>query len=431
LKAALSPNNVLLSTVSTSLLATRTAIYTLPVQQTKDSPDQSSELSNDSSLSSALVAAINSRKTTSDVTHILSRTSTSVGQVADTLYATLSTFPERTSSIGMSGLWTWEVIGIAVEIYGAKFRQARKDDKERLPARLQTARDLCSMAACISAFEDCKDDDKYDLEAVWQLVDMSRWAIKFTEKLMKQCILLNAASASESLNESKMGKQSDAEDLFGSAPTSPAFEVGSPILGTPELLHMGHTYALTNLHTMLTHVKNLRLFLGQSSTRAENEQIARDVLVDLVDCSGFDIEALCLFLAECIQDAKDTPVNDLLRSLALCQPTPAMSVSLRKIVDKLTNASIINKPRLVVKSSDLVDGISRMSFVERPSKEKHRDIVSKVLLASRGITSVCMRCGGQSEVGGDVSVAGHISLRWRAWEKMWTTRCICGGLWAR
>jgi len=55
-------------------------------------------------------------------------------------------------------------------------------------------------------------------EAVWQLIGISQWAIGFTEKLMKQCILLNAASVSESLNESKMDIQSDGEDLFGSAP---------------------------------------------------------------------------------------------------------------------------------------------------------------------------------------------------------------------
>jgi len=106
-----------------------------------------------------------------------------------------------------------------------------------------------------------------------------------------------------------------------------------------------------------------------------------------------------------------------------------MSVSLRKVIGKLTNTSIINKPRLFVKSSDLVDGISRMSLAEHPGKGKDRDIVSKALLAHRGITSVCVRCGGQSEGGSDISVAGHISLRWRTWEKLWTVRCICGGLW--
>jgi len=59
----------------------------------------------------------------------------------------------------------------------------------------------------------------YFAEAAWQLVGVSQWALGFTEKLMKQCILLNAASMSESLNESKMDVQSDGEDLFGSTPS--------------------------------------------------------------------------------------------------------------------------------------------------------------------------------------------------------------------
>lgn len=122
-------------------------------------------------------------------------------------------------------------------------------------------------------------------------------------------------------------------------------------------------------------------------------------------------------------------MDDALRSLALCQPTTALRGTLRRAIEKLTDGTIINKPRLFVKSSDLVDGTSRMSFVERPTKGK-KDIVSKALLAQCGVTPLCMRCGGQSEVGGDIVVAGNISLRWRAWEKVWTLRCICGGLWA-
>lgn len=88
---------------------------------------------------------------------------------------------------------------------------------------------------------------------------------------------------------------------------SPAFEIGSPILETPALLHVAHPYALTNLHTMLMHVKSLHLFLGHLSARGENAQIARDVLVDLVNCSGIDIDALCAFVAESVQDAKAIP----------------------------------------------------------------------------------------------------------------------------
>lgn len=88
---------------------------------------------------------------------------------------------------------------------------------------------------------------------------------------------------------------------------SPAFDVGLPVLETPILLYIGHPYALEKLRVLLTHVKKLRLFIGQLSARGENAQIARDVLVDLVDYAGFDIDALCLFLAERAQDASTTP----------------------------------------------------------------------------------------------------------------------------
>lgn len=122
-------------------------------------------------------------------------------------------------------------------------------------------------------------------------------------------------------------------------------------------------------------------------------------------------------------------VDDARKSLACCQPTPAMTGSLRQIIQKLTSSSVIDKPRLFIKPSDLVDGFSGLSLVDRPSKEKAKDVVSKGLLVQHGVTSVCLRCHGETKVRGEVGV-GHISLRWRTWEKIWAARCICGGLWA-
>jgi hypothetical protein len=43
------------------------------------------------------------------------------------------------------------------------------------------------------------------------------------------------------------------------------------------------------LHSLLNHVKHFRGYLGSLSATAENVQIAKDVLVDLVDCSGIDL----------------------------------------------------------------------------------------------------------------------------------------------
>ena len=65
---------------------------------------------------------------------------------------------------------------------------------------------MCSVVACLAAFEDCKEPEGYDLgrtiffpaieaivltfyaEAIWQLVSLSGWAVSFLEKLVKECL---------------------------------------------------------------------------------------------------------------------------------------------------------------------------------------------------------------------------------------------------
>lgn len=76
----------------------------------------------------------------------------------------------------------------------------------------------------------------------------------------------------------------------------------------------------------------------------------------------------------------------------------------------------------------MVDGVSQMTLADR-LEPKDVDVVTKGMLSNRGTGFVCVRCGGKSEIGGDKKVAGHFSLRWLAWEKVWATRCICGGAW--
>lgn len=119
-----------------------------------------------------------------------------------------------------------------------------------------------------------------------------------------------------------MDSQSDGEDLFGSAPgkypnlsaykfltylgskATPAFESNTSVIESPILLHLGHPYALANLQNLFSHVKHFRDFLGAKEARGENAQIARDVLVDLVDCSGLEIDTLATVVAECSQYAQ-------------------------------------------------------------------------------------------------------------------------------
>lgn len=77
---------------------------------------------------------------------------------------------------------------------------------------------MCSLASCNTAFEDCKDDDGFDLgwhsclmdtveeadcipDAVWQLVGLSAWAVGFVEKLVKECILSSDLTGSSEADD--------------------------------------------------------------------------------------------------------------------------------------------------------------------------------------------------------------------------------------
>ena len=78
---------------------------------------------------------------------------------------------------------------------------------------------------------------------------------------------------------------------------------------------------------------------------------------------------------------------------------------------------------------DLVDGLARLSTSEQDDTEQKMDVVTKGVLLRHSPGLLCLRCGYRSEIGGEVSIAGHVSLKWRTWEKMWASRCVCGGTW--
>lgn len=84
---------------------------------------------------------------------------------------------------------------------------------------------------------------------------------------------------------------------------SPAFPSPPQPLDSPILLNLVHPYALLNLTGALDYVKSFRTFLGSQTPRGENAQIARDVFVDLVDCSGIDLSVLVPLLRESVPDA--------------------------------------------------------------------------------------------------------------------------------
>jgi hypothetical protein len=63
-------------------------------------------------------------------------------------------------------------------------------------------------------------------------------------------------------------------------------------LTSPTLLHLVQPFALQKFSTMVTHIKQYRAYLGSLSAKGQNAQIARDILIDVVDNSGIDFGAL-------------------------------------------------------------------------------------------------------------------------------------------
>ena len=44
-------------------------------------------------------------------------------------------------------------------------------------------------------------------DAVWELIKLSRWVLKFVEKLMKQCVLSSMPVSPAKTNEMKLGNE--------------------------------------------------------------------------------------------------------------------------------------------------------------------------------------------------------------------------------
>lgn len=121
--------------------------------------------------------------------------------------------------------------------------------------------------------------------------------------------------------------------------------------------------------------------------------------------------------------------------MASCRPTPAMRERLVSFGRRLEAAGAVDKPRLFIKASDLVDGISKVSLgpamiVPLAVAEKDKDVITRSALIPGKDLRICFRCEGRSVKGPQPPVvAGQLSLRWFAWQKLWYARCICGGTW--
>jgi hypothetical protein len=62
---------------------------------------------------------------------------------------------------------------------------------------------------------------------------------------------------------------------------------------------------LSNLQRALGHVASFRALLGSLTASVEVAQMAKDVLVSLVDSSGLDLSGVEAILAETMRDCKE------------------------------------------------------------------------------------------------------------------------------
>ncbi|KIK08291.1 hypothetical protein K443DRAFT_672780 [Laccaria amethystina LaAM-08-1] len=405
LSATISPNCKLLCTLSSSLWHSQIAIHALPKCRstsglTSDNPQFSLGLD--------LASAILGRRTVDDIVHMVSLQVLPIDEVVDVLNHALEVLDESNVSPRST---TWDILGAATGIYRSRAITVQNDaERNILNARWQAAHDMCSIAACNIAFEDCREGEAYDLDAVWQLIGLCRWVVEFFEKLMKECVLYSNLTHEDGGGASNSHPQTTNQ-------TYP-----------PILLNLAHPQATWNLFTILQHLKRFRTYLGSLSAGGENSRIARDALVDLVDCSGVDFEALYPVLEEIVQKSKTHDNRVCRKALASLQPPMTMCPQLAEAVQMLTQSSILNKSTLFINPFDLVDGITRLS-VHNQRKGKDKDVVTKSTLSIHTSSVACLRCSGKSNLGSKSLSQEKSSFSWRTWENMWVSRCICGGLW--
>ncbi|KAF8910993.1 hypothetical protein CPB84DRAFT_1701767 [Gymnopilus junonius] len=399
--ACLSPNRRLFFTLSSSLCQNQAAVYALPLPE---NPEVSG-----TRLPLALATAILGRLSTADLIHTLCSPHMAITDAAGVLCQTLDILHKFNDDSPND--YSWEILGLATEVYRAKALHAKNEEEaDNLRNRWKTAQDICILAAYNLAFENCRESDNYDLEAVWQIIEMCLWVISFTETLMKVCVLSNSAAVA------------DKEDA----------QLDSDALAPPILLTLCHPFSFHSLFVALKHVKDFRSFLGSLPAGSENSQVAQSLLVDAVDCSGIDLGSLISLLEEhYLASIQKTDPEECRKALAACHPTGMMQPHLCRLLQRISETQgILDKSILFIKATDLVDGVARLSIGNHPGTDE-RDIISNGALAKQRHRDVCLRCGGKTTINRDVAIPrGHLHSKWHLFELMWQLRCICGGAWS-
>ncbi|KAI0082625.1 hypothetical protein K474DRAFT_1654738 [Panus rudis PR-1116 ss-1] len=407
----LSPNQALLCIVPSSPNA-RLSFHLLPKPQVAQSSNAAAAPAITREYYKSLSAAIYSRNSPSDLVHTLIRLPGPPNVVSNVLYNVISIL--ESNSFGLSEMWLEEILGLATEIYRGRAEQATDEaEKALLTQQWRTAYDICSMSSLNSAFADCLEDGSYDLDAIWQLVGLSGWFIEFLERLMKECVSIGDTMS-----------QGEGTIKVDTAAETPGLE---PSLQTPLLLHLAHPYAIRNVQVALSHVKRFRDEIKGHTARGENAQIAKEFLMDLLNSSGVNLDELSPILEECKANARKASPDNLRRSLANLTPAPALSSHISAIINKILSSKIINRPKLFIKSSDLVDGVVQLSISEPPNQQDRDSVTKSRLLRLGNPLLTCVRCGGRSEVG--LSPVRIAAERWSAWENAYMYRCVCAGGW--
>ncbi|KAG6898359.1 hypothetical protein C0992_009034 [Termitomyces sp. T32_za158] len=237
------------------------------------------------SLASSLADSVVSGRAPTDISRLLSL-SIPFDDVVETIYMADKILDDHSSDF--SHCSTLGILGTVIAIYRER-AMTDKDSSEDLTTRWKVAHELCDLVACNQAFEDCKDGDIYDLDAVWQLIGLSTWIVSLTEKLLKECVISSNLDSSGS-------KKGNGGDVSVSSP--------SQLPDGPILLHISHPYFLDTFVMALYHVQRFCTYVKSLDPRGKTAQIARDVTVDLISNYAIDVPALLATLEPIRQEVR-------------------------------------------------------------------------------------------------------------------------------
>jgi len=76
---------------------------------------------------------------------------------------------------------------------------------------------------------------------------------------------------------------------------------------SPILLHLTHPWILKNLIGVIMHVNRFYHSLSALTPKGENSQIARDILMDVINYSGLDLRGIEEILRGTMSDVRSIP----------------------------------------------------------------------------------------------------------------------------